>query len=164
MRHTGKACACGRDHGAPERLTAGRRAALAILEREARALGAYELIDLMAAQDGRRPAPTQVYRALDYLVENGYAHRLASQNAYLACKYAHGEAEPVAFLICEACGAVVEATSGALSAEIAAVGALAGFHARAQIIEIAGLCAACRDGARPPKGRPESSKVLDAHD
>lgn len=131
------------DAGEGPRLTPGRRAVLEILERTRRPVGAYELIELLAVPAGRRPAPTQVYRALDFLVEQGLVHRLASRNAFLACGRAHGATEPVAFLICDACGRVDEATSPALAADVAGVAALRGFSPRAQIIEIAGRCAAC---------------------
>lgn len=134
-------------HGAPAlagRLTPGRKAVLDILERERRPVGAYEMIDLLAGPAGRRPAPTQVYRALDFLVEQGFVHRLASRNAFLACGHGHGASEPVAFLICDGCGHVDEATSPALSADVADVAGKRGFAPRAQIIEIAGRCAACQ--------------------
>ena len=125
------------------RLTPGRRAVLDLLERARRPVGAYEMIDLLASSAGRRPAPTQVYRALDYLVEQGLVHRLASRNAFLACGHTHSAAEPVAFLICDGCGHVDEATSPSLAAVVAGVAAANGFAPRAQIIEIAGRCAAC---------------------
>ncbi|MDE2361395.1 MAG: transcriptional repressor [Hyphomicrobiales bacterium] len=131
---------CHADH---VRLTPGRKAVLDILVGAGRPVGAYELIDLLAGTAGRRPAPTQVYRALDFLVEQGLAHRLASRNAFLACGHAHGMAEPVAFLICDGCGRVDEATSPALSADVDGVARARGFAPRAQIIEIAGRCAAC---------------------
>lgn len=131
------------DHCAPARLTPGRRAVLDILEKARRPVGAYELIDLLAASGSRRPAPTQVYRALDFLVEQGLAHRLASRNAFLACGHGHGASEPVAFLICDACGQVDEATSAALTADVAAVASARHFAPRAQIIEIVGRCATC---------------------
>lgn len=125
------------------RLTPGRRAVLDLLERARRPVGAYEMIDMLAGAAGRRPAPTQVYRALDYLVEQGLVHRLASRNAFLACGHGHAAAEPVAFLICEICGRVEEATSPQLAGELAAVAAGRGFAPRTQVIEIAGRCAAC---------------------
>lgn len=128
------------------RLTPGRKAVLDILEAARRPVGAYEMIDILAASAGRRPAPTQVYRALDFLVEQGLVHRLASRNAFLACGHGHGASEPVAFLICDGCGHVDEATSPALSADVAAVADKRGFAPRAQIIEIAGRCAACQTG------------------
>ncbi len=139
-RHDPAAGACAHD---AVKLTPGRRAALDILLREKRAIGAYEMIDLMARADGRRPAPIQVYRALDFLVEQGLAHRLASRNAYMACGHAHGVRETVAFLICETCGRVEEATFAPLAADLKAVARAAGFDARAEIVEIAGRCAAC---------------------
>jgi Fur family transcriptional regulator, zinc uptake regulator len=132
------------DHApAAGRLTPGRRAVLDILERARRPIGAYEMIDLLGAAGGRRPAPTQVYRALDFLVEQGLVHRLASRNAFLACGHGHAVAEPVAFLICDDCGHVDEATSSALAADVVTVASLRGFKPRAQIIEIAGRCSAC---------------------
>ena len=131
------------DHCAPARLTPGRKAVLDILEKARRPVGAYELIDMLAASGSRRPAPTQVYRALDFLVEQGLAHRLASRNAFLACGHGHGASEPVAFLICDACGHVDEATSVALTADVAAVASARKFAPRAQIIEIVGRCATC---------------------
>ncbi|HPG02657.1 MAG: transcriptional repressor [Methylobacteriaceae bacterium] len=125
------------------RLTPGRKAVLDILEQARRPIGAYEMIDLLAASVGRRPAPTQVYRALDFLVEQGLVHRLASRNAFLACGHSHEASEPVAFLICDGCGHVDEATSPALAADVADVADKLGFAPRAQIIEIAGRCADC---------------------
>src|SRR4030088_1605288 len=49
-------------------------------------------------------APTPVYRALDYLMDNGLVHRIESRNAYLACAHDHDAASMVAFFICEICG------------------------------------------------------------
>jgi Fur family transcriptional regulator, zinc uptake regulator len=131
------------EHEGSPRLTPGRKAVLEVLEGAGRPVGAYEMIDLLAVRTGKRPAPTQVYRALDFLVEQGLVHRLASRNAFLACGHAHGAAEPVAFLICDGCGHVDEATSPALAADVAGVARAKGFAPRAQIIEIAGRCAAC---------------------
>jgi len=74
------------------------------------------MIDMMRDAKGKRPAPISVYRALGYLLDNGLAHRLASQNAFIVCGHAHGAEEPVVFLICEQCGEVKEATSPGLAA------------------------------------------------
>ena len=72
-----------------------------------RPLGAYEVIDELA-KSMPRPAPITVYRALDFLMENGLVHRIESRNAYLACAHDHDAAAMVAFLICERCGSVGE--------------------------------------------------------
>ena len=72
-----------------------------------RPLGAYEVIDELA-KSMPRPAPITVYRALDFLMENGLVHRIESRNAFLACAHDHDATAMVAFLICEHCGSVGE--------------------------------------------------------
>ncbi|MEJ0051378.1 MAG: transcriptional repressor [Methylovirgula sp.] len=125
------------------KLTPGRRRVLEILAEEGRPLGAYDLIEKIATTTGKHPAPISIYRALDFLLENGLVHRLASRNAFLACAHGHRHEEPVVFLICETCGSVTEATSKALHREIAALGAESGFTPHSQVLELTGLCGAC---------------------
>ena len=130
--------------GPKPRLTVGRKRVLDALAREGRPLGAYDIIDRVAGATGKRLAPISVYRALDFLVEHGLAHRLASRNAFLACGHTHDAAESVAFLICESCGSVKEASSPPMRASLAGLAAAADFSSHTQIVEIAGLCGACR--------------------
>ena len=124
-------------------LTPARQRALDILTQANRPVGAYEMIDLMADADGKRPAPVSVYRALAFLLDHGLAHRLESKNAFVVCGHSHGAEEPVVFLICEDCGEVKEATSAGLARELSALAAEAGFQARSRVVEIAGRCARC---------------------
>lgn len=124
-------------------LTPGRRRILEILAREGRPLGAYEMIERVANATGKRPAPISIYRALDFLLENGLVHRLASRNAYLACGHGHAAREPIVFLICEVCGDVVEATSPTMRGALGELAAEAEFSPRAQVMELAGRCRAC---------------------
>ena len=131
------------DSAASRGLTPARRRALDILEKANRPLGAYEMIELMADEKGKRPAPISVYRALGYLLDNGLAHRLASKNAFVACGHSHGAEEPVIFLICERCGEVKEATSPALAQAFTALAAQAGFQQKSRVVEIAGRCERC---------------------
>jgi Fur family zinc uptake transcriptional regulator len=129
----------------PAKLTPGRRRALDVLEAAGKPLGAYDMMELLG-KDGRRPAPISVYRALDFLVEHGYVHRLASRNAFLACAYRHHHhQDPIAFLICDNCGRVDEATSPALSTSLDEVAEKSGFTPRAEVIEIAGRCSQCAE-------------------
>ncbi|WEK50718.1 MAG: transcriptional repressor [Candidatus Kaistia colombiensis] len=131
------------------RFTEQRRKVLAALAESHVPASAYDVIDRLAA-DGPRPAPVSVYRALEFLVEHGFAHRIESRNAYIACsrgseghdKPGHGAA--TVFLLCENCGAAGEASSAALTEALAAVTQAAGFAPSAPIIEIRGLCARCR--------------------
>lgn len=134
------------------RFTEQRRKVLAALAKSHVPASAYEVIDRLAA-DGPRPAPVSVYRALEFLVEHGFAHRIESRNAYIACsrgpdghdKPGHGAA--TVFLLCENCGAAGEASSAALTEALAVVTQAAGFAPSAPIIEIRGLCARCREAA-----------------
>jgi Fur family zinc uptake transcriptional regulator len=125
------------------RLTPIRRQVLSVLLSGHRPLGAYEIMDRLA-EKGPRPAPITVYRALDFLLENGLVHRIASRNAFIACVRSHPVAENVVFLICERCGVVGEASSAAVTQTLNAAAAQAGFTPKSPVIEITGLCAHCR--------------------
>jgi len=128
------------------RLTPIRRQVLAALADTHQPIGAYELIERLEDGEGHRPAPITVYRALDFLLEQGLAHRIESRNAFVACAHDHRTVGVVMFLICESCGAVGEAVSGAVGTALAKATGQAGFTPRAQVVEIAGECAHCRAG------------------
>jgi Fur family transcriptional regulator, zinc uptake regulator len=126
-----------------QRLTPIRRHVLETLLESHKPLGAYEIIDRLARKNGR-PAPTTVYRALDFLRDNGLVHRIESRNAFVACGHNHGGGDLVVFLICERCGAVGEAPGGAVSAALKASSRAAGFSPKNPLIEIVGICSHCR--------------------
>lgn len=127
------------------RLTPVRRRALEILLEAHRAMGAYEVLERLGAE-GFGKQPPVAYRALDFLVEQGFAHRIRRLNAFTACMHP-GEAHHAAFLICKVCDAVAEAPAGkALVALEAAAGDL-GFVIERSNIEALGTCPACRDAA-----------------
>ncbi|MBM6580120.1 transcriptional repressor [Microvirga sp. BT689] len=123
------------------RLTPIRRRVLEVLLGTAKPLGAYDLADALASQ-GRRLAPITVYRALDFLIEQGLAYRLASRNAYIASSSSHGTA---AFLICEACGEASEITSTDVSETVLRVLTEQGYQPLARALEITGRCQHCQD-------------------
>jgi Fur family zinc uptake transcriptional regulator len=126
-----------------QRLTPIRRQVLEALLASHRPLGAYEIIDRFAASGGR-PAPITIYRALDFLLENGLVHRIESRNAFVACVHAHDSGAFVVFLLCEQCGSVGEAPAGGIADAVKAASRAAGFAPKAPVIEIAGVCAHCR--------------------
>jgi Fur family zinc uptake transcriptional regulator len=130
-----------------QRLTPLRRHVLEVLLESHKPLGAYEIID-RAAAGGTRPAPITIYRALDFLRENGLVHRIESRNAFVACVNNHQSGEIVVFLICERCGAVGEAPSSAVAGELKAAARAAGFTPKAPVIEIGGICSHCRQAAK----------------
>jgi Fur family zinc uptake transcriptional regulator len=129
-----------------QRLTPIRRQVLATLLESHRPLGAYEIIDRAPASDSR-PAPITVYRALDFLREQGLVHRIESRNAFIACVGRHGDGELIVFLICERCGVVGEAASNAVAAELKNAARAAGFTPGEPVIEITGVCSHCRQAS-----------------
>ncbi len=126
-----------------ERLTPLRRKVLEVLAASHKPLGAYEVIERMAGKSGR-PAPITVYRALDFLMHNGFVHRIESRNAFLACIGNHEARAPVVFLICECCGAVGEAPASAVGEALARAAKGAGFEPKLSVVEITGVCSHCR--------------------
>jgi Fur family transcriptional regulator, zinc uptake regulator len=126
-----------------QRLTPIRRHVLEVLLESHNPLGAYEIID-RAAASGARPAPITVYRALDFLRDNGLVHRIESRNAFVACVNNHASGDLVVFLLCERCGAVGEAASAAVADQLKAAARAAGFTPKTPVIEITGVCSHCR--------------------
>ena len=124
------------------RLTPVRRRVLEILLERHRAMGAYEILDVLRAE-GLGSQPPVVYRALDFLMKNGFAHKIERVNAFTACTDI-GHKHAPAFLICTTCDAVVE-TQSELSKEVlwrAAKGA--GFVISRVVIEAEGECPKCQ--------------------
>jgi Fur family zinc uptake transcriptional regulator len=126
-----------------ERLTPVRRRVLEALLESHKPLGAYEIIERMGGE-GPRPAPITVYRALDFLREQGFVHRIESRNAFVACGHAHASGDLVVFMICERCGTVGEAASAAAAESIKTASRTAGFTPKTPVVEITGICAHCR--------------------
>ncbi len=127
------------------RLTPVRRRVLEILLESHRAMGAYEVLDRLAAE-GFGNQPPVAYRALEFLVENGLAHRVRRLNAFAACMHP-GEAHAPVFLICRACDAVAEAPGGPVRAALDAGAEALGFTVERASIEAVGLCPACKGAA-----------------
>jgi Fur family zinc uptake transcriptional regulator len=127
------------------KLTPVRRHVLETLLADHRPVGAYDIMDRLA-EHGPRPAPITVYRALDFLLEAGLVHRIASRNAFIACIQHHAANDSVMFLICERCGTVGEAASGAVKEALNTAAKAAGFAPKLPVIEVPGLCAHCRAG------------------
>jgi Fur family zinc uptake transcriptional regulator len=126
------------------RLTEQRRQVLELVIEAGRPIGAYELLDRLRAEQGKAAPPT-VYRALDFLMEQGLVHRVESLNAYVGCADpAHAHAWQ--FLICNDCGRAVELEDRRIRNAIAKGAAEHGFHVGRQTVEITGTCADCSGG------------------
>jgi len=127
------------------RLTPVRKRVLEILLEAHRALGAYDVLQRLAAE-GFGNQPPVAYRALDFLVEQGLAHRIRRLNAFTACMHP-GEAHSPAFLICRHCDAVAEAPAAPVRAALDTAAKALGFVIERSNIEALGLCPACKGAA-----------------
>ncbi|GGB05359.1 Fur family transcriptional regulator [Allosediminivita pacifica] len=121
-----------------------RRRVLEILLEQHRAMGAYDILEVLRAE-GLGSQPPVAYRALDFLVSHGFAHRIERLNAFTACAYPGADHAP-AFLICRLCRTVAEA-SAAPRAQLDKAAAEAGFLIERAVIEAEGLCPDCRNAA-----------------
>lgn len=126
------------------RLTPLRASALRLIASAGRPVKAYELLDLMkATHEGA--APPTAYRALDFLLEHGFIHRLASINAYVGCHHPGAEQHAVPFLICDRCHAADELEDAEVVEALEARARARGFVPRAQTLEVHGICADCAE-------------------
>lgn len=134
------------------RLTEARRRVLALLWADHCPVSAYEILgrlneELRAADPHAKVlAPPAVYRALDFLISHGLAHKLTSLNAYVGCSHP-GRDHGAQFFICQSCRAVAEVRVDAISAEIDQAARGLGFQARARWVEVEGLCAPCQQAS-----------------
>jgi Fur family zinc uptake transcriptional regulator len=126
-------------------LTPQRRRVLEILLEEHRAMGAYELLDVLRAE-GIGAQPPTVYRALDFLVSNGFAHKIERLNAFVACAHP-GERHAPAFLICSDCKAVAEMPSREIAQAVRNAAGTLDFEVTRMVIEAEGRCPDCRTAA-----------------
>lgn len=127
------------------RLTPVRRRVLEILLEEHKALGAYDVLARLATE-GFGNQPPVAYRALEFLVDQGLAHRIQRLNAFTACAHM-GEDHAPAFLICRSCHTVAEAAATPAREALEAEAAKAGFQVERTTIEALGLCPPCRGAA-----------------
>lgn len=126
------------------RFTELRKQVLSLVCHAEQPLGAYALLDLMKAS-GRSAAPPTVYRALDFLQEQGLVHRLASNNTYLACAHPQHQHEAV-FLVCKQCGVTQELHTDGVYKAVEAKAYKVGFKVEHASVEVTGLCVNCDVG------------------
>ena len=123
------------------RLTPLRRRVLELVWNSHRPAGAYAILDQLREGD-RGAAPPTVYRALDFLMEQGLIHRIESLNAFVGCD--HPEDRHVSqFLICTRCNGAVEIEDRGIANAVKKSAAEAGFTVNRFTVELQGTCPAC---------------------
>ena len=128
------------------RLTELRRLVLGlVLDAEAPA-GAYDLLERLRGHRGAAAPPT-VYRALEFLLAQGFVHRIERLSAFVGCIDAHEHADghhhAAQFLICRSCGKATEIEDSALAHALLHAAEKVGFTVTGATIEAEGSCAKC---------------------
>ncbi len=140
LNRAGEICAA---RGA--RLTDLRREVLGLILDADGPTGAYDLLGRLRGSRGGAAPPT-VYRALDFLLEQGLVHKLERLSAFVGC-VAHEQDHAAQFLICRSCGRVTELEDHELAHALADAAERQGFIVGKATIEAEGQCAACASGS-----------------
>ena len=122
-------------------LTPVRRKVLEILLEKNTAIGAYEILDLLR-ESGFKNQPPVAYRALDFLVQNGFAHKIEQLNSFIGCTHPGKDHSP-AFMICRKCDSVSEEEALTRNFSVSQIASKAGFTVEKTVIEARGLCQSC---------------------
>lgn len=126
------------------RFTDQRRKVFEIVCTSKKPIGAYEILDAMR---GVLPgaAPPTVYRALDFLLDQGLVHKLESLHAFVGC--VHPEHPHFSqFLICSECGNIDELEDDRIARSLCDAAISTGFRAKRRIVEVIGICGRCSRG------------------
>ena len=126
------------------KFTTVRRRVLEMLLAEHRAHGAYEILDNLRAE-GLGSQPPVSYRALEFLVKNGFAHKIERLNAFIACTHLAENHAPV-FLICRACDSIAEIYTDLTRGVLGRAAKTVGFQIERTAVEVEGICTTCQEG------------------
>ncbi len=124
------------------RLTSQRKRVFELICANAKASSAYELLDDLKKSEPQAKPPT-VYRALDFLMEQGFIHRVESTNSFISCCSCNAHKHFSQLLICDQCGNVVELQDDNLIAQLAKNAEQHGFTITNHVIESHGVCKSC---------------------
>ena len=124
-------------------LTPIRHQVLELIWESHKAVKAYELLDrIKPLMDAAKPAT--IYRALDFLIEQGLIHRVESLNAFVGCSCSAHQHEQL-LLICNNCQEVEERSAPEVMQALSQDIKQAGFTVHSKAIEIHGICAKCAE-------------------
>ncbi len=142
------------------RLTEVRRHVLGLVLDSPRPSGAYDMLDKLRAHH-KGAAPPTIYRALDFLLEQGLIHKVERLSAFVGCVHGFEEDDDedhihhhaVQFLICNQCGHVQELSDKAIGKSLVRAALSTGFTLTGSTVEADGVCADCagRGGEAAPE-------------
>jgi Fur family transcriptional regulator, zinc uptake regulator len=144
------------------RLTSLRRQVLGFVLESPKPTGAYDLLDRLRVHH-KGAAPPTVYRALEFLLEQGLIHKVERLSAFVGCvhgiegdpepashgdhAHAHADMHAVQFLICKRCQRVTELNDAEIGQSLLRAARETGFSLSSATVEADGVCAACAAAA-----------------
>jgi Fur family transcriptional regulator, zinc uptake regulator len=124
------------------RMTPQRAEVLQLMARHVNAITAYDLLDKLRQVEPQAKPPT-VYRALEFLLAQGFIHRIESTNSYVVCPNFTQPLHTSVMLICSQCHSVSEQQISSIDTLINQQARKTGFEPRHNVVEVQGLCADC---------------------
>ncbi len=125
------------------RLTPQRVEVLRLIAEQKRAIGAYELLDLLQLKDPHAKPPT-IYRALNFWLEQGFIHKIESINSYIMCHHIEHSCHTSALFVCDQCGQVEEHHVIGIENILHTLANNSHFKLKHSVIETHGICIACQ--------------------
>lgn len=124
------------------RLTSQRKRVFDLICANKKASSAYDLLEDLKKSEPQAKPPT-VYRALDFLLEQGFIHRVESTNSFISCCSCNAHKHFSQLLICDQCGNVIELQNDSLIDMLANNAEKHGFTISNHVIESHGVCQSC---------------------
>lgn len=124
------------------RLTPQRKRVFELICSNKKASSAYELLEQLKESEPQAKPPT-VYRALEFLLEQGFIHRIESTNSFISCYSCNADKHFSHLLICSECGCVIELQHHHLISLLQENAQTYDFQVTNHVIESHGICRSC---------------------
>lgn len=126
-----------------------REAVLDILIQSDLPMSAYDILDQYRQHHVQGAQPPTIYRALSFLEENEFIHRMASTRQFVVCEHIgeHNCCAMTPFFICDQCGTIDEgAIADSVLLSLGEQAKKTGFVINQPSLEIHGICQRCQAG------------------
>lgn len=123
-------------------LTAQRRLVLQLMLAQNKMISAYDLLDELRKIEPQAKPPT-IYRALEFLLQYGFIHKVQSNNSYILCPHFERPEHLFILLICDECKTILEEESHQVDALLIEKAQRHDFKIHHKLIEINGKCKNC---------------------
>lgn len=124
------------------RLTPQRFQVLKLMMQQDSAISAYDLLDLLRILEPKAKPPT-IYRALEFLLEQGFIHKIESTNSYILCHHFDHPSHTSALFICDNCNSVTEHHVEGIEHILQTIADKTNFNLKHSVVETHGTCCIC---------------------